>query len=64
MRPLDTAAIKDAELMDQVKKNLDEIVKFLGGKDEAVRFLEEQKDERLVEILSIEMMIATIQGVH
>jgi hypothetical protein len=51
-------------ISDEAKPNLNEIVKWIGGKNETIRWLEEQRDERIAEILSIEMMIATIQGVH
>jgi hypothetical protein len=47
-----------------IKPNTEDIVVHLGGKEYAIRWLEDLKQERINEILTIEMMIATITGVN
>lgn len=58
------ASKTEAEFIKINSAITDDIVNWLGGKEATVAWLEEQKSERIAEILSIEMMIATIQGVN
>ncbi len=51
-------------MTSEIKDVSDVIVKHLEGKEVAIQWLELQKQERMSEILTIEMIIATIQGVH
>jgi hypothetical protein len=51
-------------MRNQIKFNTDDIVRWIGGKEETVWWLESLKQERMDEILEIEMMMATIQGVN
>jgi len=51
-------------MIDEIRANTEDIVRWLNGKEQAVQWLEILKQERINEILEIEMMIATIQGVN
>ncbi len=41
-----------------------DVVRFMGTKEEAIGFLQDQISIKIMEIESIEMMIAHIQGVN
>lgn len=51
-------------LVNEMKEICSSIIENLEGKESAIQWLELQKQERVNEILTIEMIIATIQGVH
>jgi len=51
-------------MLDEIKTNTEHIVDCLGSRELAIHFLKLQQQERINEILTIEMMIATIQGVN
>lgn len=48
----------------EIKISTENIVGYLGSKELAIYWLELQKQERMNEIMIIELMIANITGVH